>query len=469
MKYILVLFYLFYSFTTIFSEDNIFNPVVHQDNDIVDADHDGLIDINSIDELFYIRYNVRGDSYRIGFYDKNNKNGCPKHGCKGYELTRNLDFNDSKSYVNLGLKKVFENKTWNPIGDDIDPFQSIFEGNNYTIHNLNIQNNTISGLFGHTDSAIIRNLNLKNVSINVTSNLITELYVGTLVGSLTRSVISNCSIQGKINISSNIEDSDDRDDLDVYAGGITGVTEDSYINNSIVKINIISKINTNETNKYSVYNYVGGITGLITASTIENTVSINTLEANSIITSKVGNAFSYVGGLVGFMNKKSFIKNSFANSHLIAYANLLQPPMYHKKTAFSFITDLNKNYSLSIAGGLVGLFNSKCNIIDSFTLGSVKAKLAGAIIGMSTSEKDILINRVYWKSENVKSIIGNGKIYSKTIIESLSKFTIGTESSDVNLSKAFKTSERGDLPKVYKCAVDNKFICKNSFISTIVE
>ena len=57
---------------------------------IVDADSDGLIEINNLDDLNEIRNNVHGTSLR------GNSESCPLDtGCFGYELTRDLDFDSN--------------------------------------------------------------------------------------------------------------------------------------------------------------------------------------------------------------------------------------------------------------------------------------------------------------------------------------------------------------------------------------
>ena len=57
-----------------------------------DSDGDGLIDIDTLEELNNIRYNLEGTSYKVSAGGSGNSEGCPATGCDGYELTRNLDF-----------------------------------------------------------------------------------------------------------------------------------------------------------------------------------------------------------------------------------------------------------------------------------------------------------------------------------------------------------------------------------------
>ena len=64
----------------------------------VDDDNDGLIEINTLDELDNIRHNLAGTSYKTSAADPGNMNGAPAGGLNGYELARDLDFNDPTSY-----------------------------------------------------------------------------------------------------------------------------------------------------------------------------------------------------------------------------------------------------------------------------------------------------------------------------------------------------------------------------------
>ena len=72
-----------------------------------DADGNRLIEISNLQQLFFIRHDLNGDgsadassndaSYALGFPLSGNKKVCDRT-CRGYELTRSLDFNDGNSY-----------------------------------------------------------------------------------------------------------------------------------------------------------------------------------------------------------------------------------------------------------------------------------------------------------------------------------------------------------------------------------
>ena len=134
----------------------------------VDQDGNGLIEIDSLTMLHNMRYNLAGTSYKESASAPAAAYGCPAAGCRGYELTRNLDFdgdgdgstwsrNHEGSYTldvddrNDYYFPVDGDGTggWLPIGDETNPFAAVFDGKGHTISNLAIRRDqTYIGLFG---------------------------------------------------------------------------------------------------------------------------------------------------------------------------------------------------------------------------------------------------------------------------------------------------------------------------------
>ena len=141
-------------------------------------------------QLDAIRYDLDGGGwtggnfpvYTAAFTNTVSGMGCPSTGCRGYELTADLDFdtngngradsdddywNDGAGWVPLGL------------GDDGDNgYTGEFHGNGHTISNLFInRSGTHIGLFGEVDRAgHIYHVGLLNV--NVTGGKYTAALVG---------------------------------------------------------------------------------------------------------------------------------------------------------------------------------------------------------------------------------------------------------------------------------------------------
>ena len=134
----------------------------------IDRDDDGLIEICDIEGLNAIRYQLDGTGYRTSTDTTKITTGCKAGGCNGYELVRDLDFNDDASYSSTANKVIYTvddyedsaDSGWQPIGyytddgdddNDYQLFNSLFEGNGHTISNLMINRSDADyavGLFG---------------------------------------------------------------------------------------------------------------------------------------------------------------------------------------------------------------------------------------------------------------------------------------------------------------------------------
>ncbi|MXX98549.1 MAG: hypothetical protein F4Y58_01390, partial [Gammaproteobacteria bacterium] len=162
-------------------------------NDI-DQDDDGLIEICHLEALSAIRYQLDGSGYKASAGVGKITAGCDEDGsgeCIGYELARDLDFNDDTSYrsdvtVNASTTRMNNVKIawtngdgWQPIGsianDNCDDaasecFTAIFEGNGYTISSLYIVRVVANqGLFGALGAGEIRNIGFLKIEVGNSS------------------------------------------------------------------------------------------------------------------------------------------------------------------------------------------------------------------------------------------------------------------------------------------------------------
>ena len=90
--------------------------------------------------------------------------------CRGYELVRDLDFDDDDSYSTTANKVIWtQGRGWRPIGNPAKPFNLEFNAtNNHSIANLmvNRSDGHYAGLFGHTGpNARIVNLRLPGAKV----------------------------------------------------------------------------------------------------------------------------------------------------------------------------------------------------------------------------------------------------------------------------------------------------------------
>ena len=162
----------------------------YRTNEDVDDDGDGLIEVRSSQELQNMRWTPDGSGYRESATDDINSTGCPELRCTGYELISAIDLDGFGS----------QSRGWMPIGNTASPFDTVFEGNNFTIHNLRI-NRTSSrvGFIGTlSPAATIRNIRLEKVQVQGGSN------TGGLVGYGQEATIINAQVAGEVNGSNSV-------------------------------------------------------------------------------------------------------------------------------------------------------------------------------------------------------------------------------------------------------------------------
>ena len=243
-------------------------------NGDVDRDDDGLIEIDNLEGLNAMRYQLDGTGYRESQTAPRIVVGCPNNGCIGYELTRDLDFNEDGSYSSTTNRIIWTmGAGWQPTGDSFNAFSGKFEGNGFTISNLRIDRSSANGvgLFGYTgSSAEISNLGLLNVNIGG------SLYIGGLVG-FNEGTITNSYATGSVSGSSSV-------------GGLVGFNEGTITNSYA-------------TGSVAGSSSVGGLVGFN-----EGTIT------NSYATGSVAGDED-AGGLVGFND--GIITNSYATGSVL--------------------------------------------------------------------------------------------------------------------------------------------------------
>ena len=247
-----------------------------------------MIELCYLEDVNAIRYALDGSGYGSPATTTKVTTGCPlvagREKCKGYELVRDLDFNDANSYSSKTNKIEYTvdnyedsaDRGWQPIGDFINTFNSIFEGNGHTISNLMINrpNTDHVGLFGFTsDSSQISNIGLLNVDVGGRHE------VGSLV-SRNRGSIANSYAIGSVDGDSNV-------------GGLVGGNNGSIVN-SYARGSATVDISD-----------AGGLVGFNASSgSIADSYAIGSVSVST-------NTASIAAGLVGF-NYSGRIVNSYA-------------------------------------------------------------------------------------------------------------------------------------------------------------
>ena len=244
----------------------------------IDQDDDGLIEICDLEGLNAIRHQLDGSGYRASSSATKITAGCAESGCRGYELNKDLDFNDDTSYSNAANKARWTTGSgWQPIGSrnssiNNKSFKATFNGNGYTISNLMVSRLTANeiGLFGHTEAgAEIINIGLLDVAIQGYEN------VGGLVGYNRDSSITNSYATGSVK---GYED----------VGGLVGENRDGNITNSYATSSVEGHL------------WVGGLAGWNVRANITNCYATGSVKGSE-----------FIGGLFGG-NVIANITNSYA-------------------------------------------------------------------------------------------------------------------------------------------------------------
>ncbi len=186
----------------------------------VDDDNNGLIEIHNLDQLALLRDDLNGDGEddgNISDITAVGAEGCPvPDGCRGYELTRSLNFSDGESYAtgsgSSGNQALWTSGSgWQPIGfcTDINnedqfnvkcrsytSYAAVFDGRDHTLADLFISvsgRNFGLGLFGAFNGSL-QNLHLRDATIKFNAGS----DVGTLAGYGRNASYENLSVRGSV-------------------------------------------------------------------------------------------------------------------------------------------------------------------------------------------------------------------------------------------------------------------------------
>ena len=349
--------------------------------DDYDADDDGLIEVCNLAQLSAVRFDLdgdgsasgssiegAGDSYEAAFPGVTaNGSGCPQSGCKGYELTADLDFDtNGNGEADAGDAYWNEGKGWLPIGE----YTAVFDGNDHSISNLYISDGERRGLLGERRglfnelavTGVIRNVELQNA--NVSGN---GIAVGALVGR-SRGVISGAGVNATVSGSD-------------WVGGLVGynygTVEDSYSSGKVTG----ARSNT------------GGLIGQNYRGRVVRSYSTADVSA--------GGGNLGFGGLVGFNNGS--IIASYATGQVSGNARRVgglvgenigaSSDFYEENTGEIFASYATGDVSgTSEVGGLAG-HNATGPISASYALGAVSGdSRVGGLVGYH-SEARVHIHR----------------------------------------------------------------------------
>ncbi len=222
------------------------------------------------------------------------------------KLSELVNAKNSTSGITFVLKNDIDMSgiSFDPIGNDNGAFfQGNFYGGGHTISNASINaskdfnlKDSGTGLFGSIGYAVVKDVRLENVSINITGISSTTAHgLGTLVGNSYESTISNCVVDGG-NISYNNQNFSS---LRLSIGGLVGAVRNSNISDIYVDVDINTQTLTTKTSLI----YAGGVVGIIgwreTAYDLADVSTFNNIQVDTNITiNEAKNAV--VGGFAAF-------------------------------------------------------------------------------------------------------------------------------------------------------------------------
>ena len=258
-----------------------------------------MIEISNLDQLAAIRSDLDGDgvssvptAYAAAFPNAMPGMGCPDPRCTGYELIANLDFDtNGNGAPDAGDAYWNDGAGWIPIGDRNHKFTADFDGNNHTISNLYINNQTAYnfdfplGLFGYVSSSSIKRVGLVSATVSGFDR------IGGLVGEISGGAITACYVTGSVSGSG-------------WLGGLVGVIVDSASVSGSYATSSVS--GGNDAGGLVGGNYRGTIIASYATGSVSGNVHVGGLvggsDGGTIIASYATGSVSgsnYVGGLMG--------------------------------------------------------------------------------------------------------------------------------------------------------------------------
>ena len=360
-------------------------PLVSCGTTDVDQDDDGLIEICDLEGLNAMRYQWDGSGYRADETAIKSTVGCGEGGCRGYELIRDLDFNNSTHYRDLANQTAWTTGAgWDPMR-----LEATFEGNNHTISNLMIDREQEGhvGLFGVASGsdASINGVGLIDVDIKA------RISAGGLVGAMFNGVsISNSYATGDVV-------------AQAKAGGLVGDCSYSAITDSHARGTVSIG-----------YNSAGGLAGYLLVCDVSDSHALSAVKGfdrvgglvgdNNGYSSGISNSYAiadvegrgyYAGGLIGINSGSGSVVGSYAMGEVVGADTVgglvgYNAVGYTIKDSYSFAAVKGRNH----VGGLVG--HQVGGIINSYSVGSVIATgfraRSGGLVGLSQNS----ITTSYW-------------------------------------------------------------------------
>ena len=335
-------------------------------NGAYDTDGDGLIEVEFLEQLDAIRYDLDGDgkaddASNIDAYASAFQGTVCDTSCNGYELVRSLDFAAYDSYASGAVRAEWiTGEGWQPIqSGDVwflgaeNQFAATFDGNGHTISNLyvnsldNPEHSAPAGLFGSAADSIIRNVGL--VDVHVVGFASVGGLVGANLGHIEDSYVTG-SVAGF-----------------GYVGGLVGFTDSS---SAISGSHFSGTVSARETDGQAVGGLVGHQSGVIRASYASGSVSGN----------------ENVGGLAGENDGGAYIVASYSSANVTGNNGVGGLAGTNRFLISGSYATGNVTGGSGV-GGLAGYNGTLGMIIASYATGTVTGDVgAGGLAGWNTGD-----------------------------------------------------------------------------------
>ncbi len=204
-------------------------------------------------------------------------------------LSENIEDYSSATFV-LN-EDITISSNWSPIGSEGNSFSGTFDGNGHTItfEETPQINGAYQGLFGYTDGATIKNLQISgDYLISSTDSTESEIFAGLLLGYGRNTTIENCEVVSNENAT-----------LQKITKKLTyGTLAGRLVGGELKNISVIANqtFSAELSNSYTIK--LGGIVGATDNVKITKTVAFGSISLNTNLGNDLDSRF-YVGGMVG--------------------------------------------------------------------------------------------------------------------------------------------------------------------------
>lgn len=258
-------------------------------------------------------------------------------------LSAESTYNNENIKITLKDNIDFTDVDLSPISEIKGIFKGIFDGDGYSISNINISSkNQYFGLIPQATDATIQNIKISgNINFTFDSTNTKEIYAGVLVGKAQNVIFSNCEfdapaeaneivlpiysdfnfglLAGKLqgnplaNSSGNPANVKDvvnyynikvelNKQSNIYVGGLIGNLQNSYILNTLNQGKIVfeNKLTNGGDSANTNKQYIGGVTGVLSGSGthVRNSVFGGSIEVTSVVTTLEFYKGAILGGLL---------------------------------------------------------------------------------------------------------------------------------------------------------------------------